>query len=85
MIAISRRQWELISAATAFGGNVRVGLEDNFYLSNGVMASSNGELVAQAAAIVEAAGRKIATPGEARALLSLSSDPDRTALHVSRN
>ncbi|MGI8407537.1 MAG: 3-keto-5-aminohexanoate cleavage protein [Actinomycetota bacterium] len=85
VIAISRRQWELISAATAFGGNVRVGLEDNFYLSNGVMASSNGELVAQAAMMVESTGRKVATPAEARSLLDLSPEPDRTALHESRD
>jgi len=82
VIAISRKQWELVSAATALGGNVRVGLEDNFYLPNGEMASSNGDLIAQAALIAQSAGRKVASPAEARALLTLPETPDRSALYA---
>src|ERR687891_2352220 len=40
VIGISRDQWRLVGAALALGGNVRVGLEDNFYLPNGEMAKS---------------------------------------------
>jgi len=85
VIAISRKQWELVAAATALGGNVRVGLEDNFYLPNGEMADSNGALIAQAVQTVESAGRKVATPAEARALLSLPTQPDRTALYATES
>jgi uncharacterized protein (DUF849 family) len=74
VIGISRQQWELVAAASSLGGNVRVGLEDNFYLPSGEMASSNGDLVASAARLVELSGRAVAEPGEARRLLSL---PDR--------
>ena len=47
VIGISRDQWRLIGAALALGGNARAGLEDNFYLPNGEMARSNGDLIAQ--------------------------------------
>ena len=43
----------LMAAAAALGGNVRVGLEDNFYLPDGEMARSNGDLIAPAREIVE--------------------------------
>ncbi|MGH2808950.1 MAG: 3-keto-5-aminohexanoate cleavage protein [Actinomycetota bacterium] len=78
VIGISRKQWTLVSAASSLGGNVRVGLEDNFYLPSGEMASSNGDLVEAAANLVQLSGRTVASPGEARALLSLPSPPDRT-------
>jgi 3-keto-5-aminohexanoate cleavage enzyme len=80
VIGISREQWKLVSAAVALGGNVRVGLEDNFYVPTGEMASSNGELVAAAAQNVELAGRKVASPSQARKLLSLPDPPDRSSL-----
>src|SRR4029077_1040021 len=48
VIGISRKQWLLVAAALTLGGSVRVGLEDNLYLPSGDMASSNGELIAQA-------------------------------------
>jgi uncharacterized protein (DUF849 family) len=69
VIGISRDQWRLIATAAALGGNVRAGLEDNFYLPNGEMARSNGELIAKAREIVETAGRRVATVEEARELL----------------
>jgi uncharacterized protein (DUF849 family) len=49
---------------------VRVGLEDNFYLPSGEMARSNGELVAHARVMTEAAGRRVASVAEARELLA---------------
>ena len=78
VIAISRKQWTLVSAAASLGGNVRVGLEDNFYLPKGEMAASNGDLVEAAAQLVELSGRTVADPVEARRLLSLPAEPDRS-------
>jgi 3-keto-5-aminohexanoate cleavage enzyme len=69
VIGISRDQWGLIAAALSLGGNVRAGVEDNFYLPNGEMARSNGDLVAQARRMVEDVGRRPATVAEARELL----------------
>jgi 3-keto-5-aminohexanoate cleavage enzyme len=71
VIGISREQWTLVAAALALGGNVRVGLEDNFYLPDGEMARSNGDLVAKAAAMARDAGRRLATVEEARVRLGL--------------
>ena len=50
VIGISRAQWMLVAAALTLGGSVRVGLEDNFYLPDGTMARSNGDLIAKARA-----------------------------------
>ena len=80
VIAVSREQWTMVGASAALGGNVRVGFEDNFYLPSGVMASSNGELVEAAASLVRLQGRRVAEPAEARSLLSLPADPDRSAV-----
>jgi uncharacterized protein (DUF849 family) len=72
LIGISRAQWTLVAAALALGGSVRVGLEDNFYLPDGAMARSNGELIARARRMTEDAGRRPATVEEARAALGLA-------------
>jgi 3-keto-5-aminohexanoate cleavage enzyme len=69
LIGVSRRQWTLIAAALSLGGSVRVGLEDNFYLPDGEMARSNGDLVARARRMAQDAGRRVATVAEARAML----------------
>ena len=71
VIGISDDQWRMVAAAIALGGNVRVGLEDNFYLSPGVMAGSNGELVEKATRMVRDQGRQVATIEECRARLGL--------------
>ena len=73
VIGISHEQWTMLAAALALGGNVRVGLEDNFYLdaAGTQMARSNGDLVAKAARMARDAGREPANVDEARALLSL--------------
>jgi uncharacterized protein (DUF849 family) len=69
LIAIGRGQWPLVAAALSLGGNVRAGLEDNFYLPDGSMARSNGELIAAARRMTEDAGRRAATVAEARRML----------------
>src|SRR5438270_445344 len=71
VIGISRDQWMLVAAALTLGGNVRVGLEDNFYLPDGTMARSNGDLIAKAREMTEDVGRRPATPAEARELLGV--------------
>jgi len=53
------------------GGNIRCGLEDHFYLPDGTMAKSNGELVEVAARLVRDVGRKVASVEQARAILGL--------------
>ena len=69
---IGRHAFTLAAAAIAMGGNVRVGFEDNLYLEKGVLAKSNGELVAKVARIAKEMGREIATPAEAREILGLT-------------
>lgn len=69
VIGVSRDQWRMCMAAIALGGDVRVGLEDNFYLPSGEMARSNGELVAEAAKLVRLSGREVASVAEARQIL----------------
>jgi uncharacterized protein (DUF849 family) len=71
VIGISRQQWLLVAAALTLGGSVRVGLEDNLYLPSGEMASSNGELIAQARRMAEEVGRRPATVAQARAMLGI--------------
>jgi uncharacterized protein (DUF849 family) len=71
VIGISRDQWMLCAAALTLGGNVRVGLEDNFYLPSGEMARSNGDLIAKARQMVEDVGRRPATVADARELLGI--------------
>ena len=68
---VGRSAFPMAAAAIAMGGNVRVGFEDNIYLSKGVKASSNGELVAKVVRIAKELGREIATSDEARAILGL--------------
>lgn len=68
---IGRHAFTLAAAAIVMGGNVRVGFEDNLYLERGVLAKSNGELVAKVARIARELGREIATPDEARRILGL--------------
>ncbi len=71
VIGIGRDQWMLVAAALTLGGSIRVGLEDNFYLPDGTMARSNGDLIARARRLTEDCGRRPATVLEARSLLGL--------------
>jgi uncharacterized protein (DUF849 family) len=85
VIGISRDQWMLGAAALTLGGNFRVGLEDNFYLPNGEMARSNGDLIARARRIVEDVGRRAATVAEARELLGAPGSAGVTRRDVLRH
>jgi 3-keto-5-aminohexanoate cleavage enzyme len=67
---IAKAEIPLATAAIVMGGHVRVGLEDNLYLPDGSPAS-NPKLVAKIVAIAKEVGREIASPDEARAILSL--------------
>jgi 3-keto-5-aminohexanoate cleavage enzyme len=69
--AMGRHQMPFVELAAERGGNARVGLEDNIYVSKGVLAKGNWELVAEAAKRSKAKGRTLATPQEARKLLRL--------------
>jgi len=53
------------------GGHCRIGFEDTLYLERGVLAKNNGELVAKVAQIAKLLGRELATPAEAREILSI--------------
>jgi uncharacterized protein (DUF849 family) len=68
--AISRMQMPWVAQSILLGGNVRVGLEDNLYLSRGVYAS-NAQLVEQARLIIEAMGARVLSPAQAREKLKL--------------
>jgi len=60
----------MVAQAGLLGGHVRVGLEDNLYLSRGVFAT-NGQLVERATQIITSVGLNVARPSEARQILGL--------------
>lgn len=68
---VGRYEFPLAALAIIDGGHVRVGFEDNVYLSRGVLAKSNGELVEKVVKMAELFGRQVASPAEARKILSL--------------
>ena len=68
---IGRMEFPMVAQTWLLGGHVRVGLEDNIYLSKGVLAQSNAELVTKCRRIVEDLGGLIASPAEAREMLGL--------------
>ncbi len=68
--ALGRMQMPWVAQSILLGGHVRVGLEDNLYLSRGVKAT-NAQLVERARTLIEAMGCEVATPDEARELLNL--------------
>lgn len=67
---LARMEMPMVAQAVLLGGNVRVGLEDNLYLSRGVFAS-NGQLVERARSIIEYLGEEVASPAETRDMLKL--------------
>ncbi|MDQ6720416.1 MAG: 3-keto-5-aminohexanoate cleavage protein [Candidatus Dormibacteraeota bacterium] len=75
VIGISLNQWPLVAAAITLGGNIRVGLEDNFYLEEGKMVQSNGEVVEKATRLCRDLGREVASVSEARTQLGLAAEP----------
>lgn len=68
---IGRYEFEMAAVGIIMGGHVRVGFEDNLYLEKGVLAKSNGELVEKVVKIANIFGREIATPNEAREIMSI--------------
>jgi uncharacterized protein (DUF849 family) len=68
--SIGRMQLPFVGLAPVLGGNVRVGLEDNIYLSRGVLAT-NGQLVERAVRILEAMNVRVLGPDEVRERLAL--------------
>lgn len=68
---VSRWEMPMVAQAVLAGGNVRVGLEDNIWLTKGVPAT-NAQLVEKAIGIIESLGARVASPGEARARLKLT-------------
>jgi uncharacterized protein (DUF849 family) len=69
--AIGRFQFPMCTVSTIMGGNCRVGMEDNLYVSKRVLAKSNAELVEKMLRILREFGHKPATPDEAREVLGL--------------
>jgi uncharacterized protein (DUF849 family) len=68
---IGRAEFPMVAQAFLLGGHVRVGMEDNLYMSKGVLAKTNAELVAHAASILKSLGASVATAADARAMLGL--------------
>ncbi len=79
VLAAGRHQMPLITMSAAMGGHVRVGLEDSLTIARGTLARSNAEQVSKIRDIVEALGRTVATPDQARAILGLKG-ADKTAI-----
>lgn len=71
VLAAGRQQMPMAAMAAGMGGHVRVGLEDNLYIARGQLARSNAEQVEKVRGLVEALGRTVASPDEARAMLDL--------------
>jgi uncharacterized protein (DUF849 family) len=71
VLAAGRHQMPFLTQAALMGGNVRVGLEDSLFIERGTLAHSNAQQVEKITRILREMGREIATPAEARAMLSL--------------
>jgi uncharacterized protein (DUF849 family) len=71
VLAAGRMQVPMATIAAAMGGHVRVGLEDNLYISKGALATSNAQQVRLIRGVVEGLGREVASPAEVRAMLGL--------------
>lgn len=73
LMGIGRAHLPAIFGALSFGGNIRVGYEDNIYISRGIVASSNAEFVQRAARLVKEAQKEIASPSDVRKFFGLRS------------
>jgi uncharacterized protein (DUF849 family) len=69
---IGRAEFPMVAQAWLIGGHVRVGMEDNLYLTKGVLAESNAALVSRAVDILRSLGAEPATPAEARTAFGLT-------------
>lgn len=68
---VGRYEFSLAELSIKHGGHVRVGLEDNIYISKGVLAKGNEDLVKKVVEIANQYGREIASPTEARKILKI--------------
>ncbi|HEX7565638.1 MAG TPA: 3-keto-5-aminohexanoate cleavage protein, partial [Bradyrhizobium sp.] len=71
VLGAGRAQMPIAAMAAAMGGNVRVGLEDSLWIGAGKLAQSNADQVTQVRKIIEGLGLEVATPDEAREILTL--------------
>lgn len=71
VVGIGKEQINMIYAAFALGGHIRVGMEDNVYLYKGELAKSNADFVKRVVRLANEYGREVATPDEARKILNL--------------
>jgi len=69
--AAGRHQMDFCTQSVLLGGHARVGLEDSLFIGKGELATSNAQQVARVRSIIEALGREVATPAEAREMLGL--------------
>lgn len=68
---VGHSSMEILYAAVALGGNIRVGMEDNVMYAKGQLAHSNAQFVERAVRVIKEFGNEVATPDEAREILSL--------------
>jgi uncharacterized protein (DUF849 family) len=73
VLGVGAAQLPMVTLGIVLGGHIRVGFEDNLYISKGVLAKSNAEQVRKAVSIAKALDWEIATPKEARQILGLYS------------
>ena len=71
VVAIGKIQFQAATLSLLLGGNVRVGFEDNIYISKGKLAESNAQLVEKIVRISKDIGREIASPNETRQILGI--------------
>jgi 3,5-dioxohexanoate:acetyl-CoA acetone transferase len=71
ILAAGRHQLPLVTMGAIMGGNIRVGIEDSLWAGRGKLAESNADQVKMARAIIENLSLQIASPEEARGMLSL--------------
>jgi uncharacterized protein (DUF849 family) len=69
---VGKGAMEIMYAAIAAGGHIRVGMEDNVVYKKGELAESNMQLIARARRVIEEFGCEVATPAEARQILNLA-------------
>ncbi len=68
---VGRGHIPILLAAIAMGGHVRVGMEDNVFFGKGQLAESNAQFVKRAADFIRLAGNEVASPQEAKEILSI--------------
>jgi 3-keto-5-aminohexanoate cleavage enzyme len=71
VLGIGQHQRTMIELAVELGGHIRVGFEDNLYLSKGVLAQSNAQFVEHAVDVVQEQNREVASVEEARSILGI--------------